>query len=139
MAGAFGHTYAENHVRQMDLPGADTANVEPVLPWYEALTAPGAPGADQMRHLKALIESRPMPDRVPDPSLIVDNGPRYDRVLASREKGYAFAYSYTGRTFTLRRGVVSGPKMPAAWFSPRDVAGTPDGSFDNRGDRRFPP
>src|SRR3546814_3124591 len=78
---------------QMYLPGADTANFEPVLPWYEALTAPGAPGADQMRHLKALIESRPMPDRVPDPSLIVDNGPRYDRVLASRGKGYAFAYS----------------------------------------------
>src|SRR3546814_8317412 len=87
MAGAFGHTYGENHVMQMYLPGADTANFEPVLPWYEALTAPGAPGADQMRHIKALIESRPMPDRVPDPSLIVEHGPRSDRVIASRGKG----------------------------------------------------
>src|SRR3546814_3301362 len=64
---------------QMYLPGADTANFEPILPWHQALTAPNAAGADQMRHLKALIESRPMLDRVPDPSLIVDNGPRYDR------------------------------------------------------------
>src|SRR3546814_3920654 len=59
---------------QMYLPGADTANFEPILPWHPALTAPNAAGADQMRHLKALIESRPMLDRVPDPSLIVDNG-----------------------------------------------------------------
>src|SRR3546814_3633217 len=63
MAGAFGHTYGENHVMQMYLPGADTANFEPILPWHQALTAPNAAGADQMRHLKALIESRPMLDR----------------------------------------------------------------------------
>src|SRR3546814_15733475 len=80
-----------------------------------------------------------MPDRVPDPSLIVDNGPRYDRVLASRGKGYAFAYSYTGRPFTLRLGVVSGPKIRAAWYSPRDGAVTPIGPFDNRGAPRFAP
>src|SRR3546814_13101191 len=80
-----------------------------------------------------------MPDRVPDPSLIVDNGPRYDRVLASRGKGYAFAYSYTARPFTLRLGVVSGPKIRAAWYSPRDGAVTPIGTFDKRGARRFDP
>src|SRR3546814_7139653 len=139
MAGAFGHTDGENHVMQMYLPGADTANFEPILPWHQALTAPNAAGADQMRHLKALIESRPMLDRVPDPSLIVDNGPRYDRVLASRGKGYAFAYSYSGRPFTLRLGAISGRQVRAAWYSPRDGALTPIGTFANRGSRRFDP
>src|SRR3546814_14994721 len=89
--------------------------------------------------LKALIESRPMPDRVPDPSLIVDNGPRYDRVLASRGKGYAFAYSYSGRPFTLRLGAISGRQVRAAWYSPRDAAVTRIGTFPNRGRPRFPP
>src|SRR3546814_14398467 len=39
----------------------------------------------------------------------------------------------------LRLGVVSGPKIRAAWYSPRDGAVTPIGTFDNRGARRFDP
>src|SRR3546814_20193598 len=92
-----------------------------------------------MRHLKALIESRPMLDRVPDPSLIVDNGPRYDRVLASRGKGYAFAYSYSGRPFTLRLGALSGRQVRAAWSSPRDGAVAPLGTFAHTGPRPLAP
>ena len=139
MAGAFGHTYGENHVMQMYLPGADTANFEPVLPWYEALEAPGAPGADQMRHLKALVESRPMTGRVPDQAMILDNAPRHDRILASRGDRYAFAYSYTGRPFTMRLGIIAGRTVRAAWYSPRNGTVTPIGSFANRGTRRFDP
>src|SRR3546814_14384143 len=101
---------------QMYLPGADTANFEPVLPWYEALTAPGAPAADRMRHLKALIESRPMPDRVSDLSLIVDNGTRHHRVLASRGQGSALAYLNTRAPFPPRLGVVSCPQIRLSWY-----------------------
>src|SRR3546814_13927558 len=116
MAGAFGHTYGENHVMQMYLPGADTANFEPILPWHQALTAPNAAGADQMRHLKALIESRPMPDRVPDPSLIVDNGPRQDRVLSIRVQCYAFAYTYSWPPFTPRPPSLTGRPVRPPWY-----------------------
>lgn len=139
MAGALGHSYGENNVMQMFLPGADTANFEPTLPWYDALEAPGAVGAGQMRHLRALIEARPMLERVPDQSLIVDNGVRYDRVLASRGTNYAFAYSYTGRPFTVRLGAIAGKRITATWYSPRDGSVVPAGSFDNRGSRRFDP
>jgi Protein of unknown function (DUF4038)/Putative collagen-binding domain of a collagenase len=139
MAGAFGHTYGENNVMQMFVTGSKDANFEPTLHWDKALTAPGAPGADQMRHLRTLIESRPMLERVPDQTMIADNGGRYDRVLASRGRGYAFAYTYSGRPFTLKLGAIAGSRVKAQWYSPRDGKFTPAGSFANRGVQRFDP
>ena len=136
MAGAFGHTYGENHIMQFFVAGADTANFEPNLDWRKAIEAPGA---NQMRHLRRLIESRPMLERVPDPSLIRDNGVRYDRVLASRGKSYAYAYAYTGRPFTMRLGAIGGRELKAQWYSPRDGSWVPIGIFANRGERRFDP
>src|SRR6218665_3948249 len=117
MAGAFGHTYGENHIMQFFTPGADTANFEPVTPWQQAIEAPGA---NEMQYLRRLIESRPMLERVPDQTMILDNGVRYDRVLASRGKAYAFAYTYTGRPFTVKLGAITGKQVRAHWVSPRD-------------------
>ena len=136
MAGAFGHSYGENNVMQMFVTGSKDANFEPSMHWDKALEAPGA---NQMRHLKSLIESRPMLERVPDQGMIIDNGVRYDRVLASRGKGYAFAYTYTGRPFTMKLGAISGGQVKAQWYSPRDGQFTPAGTFANRGERRFDP
>lgn len=136
MAGAFGHSYGENHVMQFFAAGSKDANFEPEQHWRAALQAPGA---TQMRHLRSLIESRPMLDRVPDQSLIPNNGTRYDRVAASRGKTYAFAYSYTGAPFTMRLGAISGRQVTARWYSPRDGSFTPAGTHPNRGERRFDP
>lgn len=139
MAGAFGHTYGENHVMQMFVAGSKDANFEPNQRWDTSLAAPGAPGADQMYHLRTLIESRPMLERVPDQAMIADNGVRYDRVLASRGKSYAFAYTYTGRPFTLKLGAIAGSRVKAQWYSPRDGRFTPAGEFANRGAQIFDP
>lgn len=136
MAGAFGHSYGENSVMQMLVPGKDTPNFGANQRWDTAIVAPGA---NQMRHLRSLIESRAMLERVPDQGLIRDNGTRYARVLASRGKGYAFAYTYTGRPFTMRLGAISGTRVIARWYSPRDGQFTSIGTFDNRGERRFDP
>ncbi|WP_052508067.1 glycoside hydrolase family 140 protein [Sphingomonas hengshuiensis] len=136
MAGAFGHSYGENSVMQMLVPGTYKPRFEADQRWDAALEAPGA---NQMRHLRALIEARPMLERVPDPTLILDNGVRYDRVLASRGRGYAFAYSYSGRAFTMRLGAIAGRRVVARWYSPRDGSVVVIGSFANRGERRFDP
>jgi hypothetical protein len=136
MAGAFGHSYGENNVMQMFVPGRDKPSFEADQRWDAAIEAPGA---NQMRHLRALIEARPMLERVPDQGLIRDNGARYARVLASRGRGYVFAYSYTGRPFTMRLGAISGQKVKANWYSPRDGRVVAAGSFANKGDRRFDP
>jgi hypothetical protein len=136
MAGAFGHTYGENSVMQMLDPARDEANFEANERWDRAIDAPGA---NQMRYLRALIESRPMLDRVPDQTLIRDNGTRYDRVLASRGRNYLFAYVYSGRPFTVRFGAIGGQQVRATWYSPRDGRTQVIGTFANHGDRRFDP
>src|SRR3546814_20548523 len=78
-----GHTYGENSVMQMYVPGRDKPAYGAELHWEEALDAPAA---SQMRHLKRLMLSRPYFERVPDQSLILANGVRYARVLATRGK-----------------------------------------------------
>ena len=136
-AGAFGHSYGHNDVMQMFVPGRDKPAYGADTLWEEALDHPGA---TQMRHLKALMLSRPFFERVPDQRLIAgDNGTGYGRVLATRGRGYAMAYSYTGRPFRIRMGLISGRKVRAAWFDPRSGAERPIGTFANIGERLFTP
>src|SRR3546814_5803077 len=92
-----------------------------------------------MRHLNRLMLSRPYCERVPDQSLILDNGVRYDRVLATRGRDYAMAYSYTGRPFRVRLGAIEGQRVRAAWYSTRTGETQAIGDFANRGERRFVP
>ena len=71
-AGAHGHTYGANGIFQFHLlsrPGEFDA----VTPWQEALSFPGA---GQMRHLRALMESRPFLTRIPDQGLVASEAPR---------------------------------------------------------------
>jgi hypothetical protein len=136
LAGAFGHTYGENNVMQMFVPGKYKPSFEADQRWDRAIDAPGA---NQMRHLRALFESRPMLERVPAQFLIADNGIRYDHVLASRGRSYAVAYAYSGRPFTIRLGAVSGRQVKVHWYSPRDGSLMPAGTFANKGTRRFDP
>jgi hypothetical protein len=136
MAGAFGHTYGDNDIMQMFVPGHGNGAFEANQDWREAIEAPGA---NQMRYLRALIEARPMLERVPDAAMIRDNGLRYERVLASRGRSYAFAYTYTGRRFTMNLGLISGRRVKATWYSPRDGKVVAAGLFANRGERRFDP
>lgn len=136
LAGAFGHTYGENSVMQFFVKGTRANAYWPELSWQDALDAPGA---TQMHHLKDLLLSRPFFERVPDQSLVPDSGPRYERVAATRGKGYAIAYTYTGRPFHVRMGKISGTRVRAAWFDPRTGRSTPIGIFANTGTRLFTP
>ena len=135
-AGACGHTYGDNAVMQMHKPGSKGAyGVRNT--WLEAIHDPGA---GQMRYLKALILSRPYFERVPDPSVIAgDPGERYDRLLATRGRGYAFVYTYTGRSFDVAMGRISGTKVKARWYNPRNGEAVLAGEFENRGIRHFDP
>jgi hypothetical protein len=136
-AGAFGHTYGNNAVMQMYKPDSGRGAYGPRNYWYEAIDDPGAV---QMQYLKALILSRPFFERIFDPSLIAsENGARYDYVIAARGGSYAFLYTYTGRTFDVSMGKISGEKIKAWWYSPRDGKAELLGEFDNKGVRSFDP
>ena len=117
-AGACGHTYGDNAVMQFHTAAAGKGDYSPRNFWPEALDDPGA---GQMRHLKALMLSRPYFDRVYDAEAVVaGSGEKYERLLATKGRDYLFVYSYTGRPFSVRPGAIAGRPLRAWWFNPRD-------------------
>jgi hypothetical protein len=159
--GAFGHTYGHHSVWQMWQPGRNPIN-NPLMPWYAAIDQPGA---RQMQYGRWLMESRPFLSRVPDDSILAthrsDNGPaaspggqatgltvptsvpgagRY-RFVATRdiEGTYAMVYAPVGRSFRVRMETITGAKVRAWWYNPRNGQATAIGTFDNRGEREFTP
>lgn len=132
-AGAFGHTYGCHDVWQMYSPKAEGIN-GPHLFWYDALSLPGA---SQMAYVKKLMTAFPITERVPDQSVIKENNyTPAERIQATRGNDYLFVYSSAGRPFTLVPNKISGEKLKAFWFSPRDGHSTSvfeiDHHFENK-------
>ncbi|SEJ65448.1 Putative collagen-binding domain of a collagenase [Dyadobacter sp. SG02] len=154
-AGACGFTYGNNGVMQMRHAGglansntnaaqASAGNQNAVssagsakLPsWEEAINDPGA---GQMVHLKKLMLSKPYFERVPDQSLIAENGERYDRLLATRGKDYALIYTWNGRDMKVNMGKIGGAKVNASWYDPRTGQTKVLGKIENKGIKTFNP
>lgn len=143
-SGACGHTYGNHAVWQMWAPGREPVN-NPLMPWFEAINQPGA---GQMQFARRLLESRPFLTRVPNEAIIVtDRVPtavpgagRY-RFVATRDASgtYAMVYTPVGRKFKVRMDKVTGPKVKAWWFNPRNGEATVLGEFANIGEREFVP
>ncbi|MCC7377220.1 MAG: glycoside hydrolase family 140 protein [Verrucomicrobiales bacterium] len=143
-SGAFGHTYGNHAVWQMWAPPRNPVN-NPLMPWSEAILQPGAA---QMQHGRALIESRPFFARIPDPDVLVtDRVPtsvpgtgRYHFASTRDSDGsYAMIYAPVGRAFKVRMDKITGPKVKAWWFNPRDGKATAIGTFPNTGEREVLP
>jgi hypothetical protein len=142
--GACGHTYGHHSVWQLWTPDRQPVN-NPLMPWTEAVLQPGAA---QMRHGRALVESRPFLSRVPDPELIVTDRVetalpgtgRYHFAATRDESGsFAMVYAPVGRRFTVRMEKISGGRVRAWWFNPRNGRATLVGEFPNSGEREFTP
>jgi Protein of unknown function (DUF4038)/Putative collagen-binding domain of a collagenase len=117
-AGGHGYTYGNHSMWQFFDKGRVPVN-GPIKDWHEALRAPGG---DQVRHLRALIESRPFLTRIPDQSLLLsDPSAGTKRVQATRdsEGTYAFVYCPAGRPVEVSLNWVEGPGVKAWWFDPR--------------------
>jgi hypothetical protein len=107
------------------------------LYWNEAIELPAA---NQMIFVKRLLMSRPMLDRVPDQSLIVENNLNpADRIQATRGRDYAFVYTSSGKSFTVNPGKVSGQSVKATWFDPRTGKTKPTETFANQQPQKFSP
>ncbi len=135
-AGAHGHTYGCHDIWQMYSPNRPAVN-GPHVYWPEAMELPGA---NQMKYVRQLMESRPMLERVPDQSLIVENnGPPAERIQATRGKNYAFVYSVAGRSFTVNMGKITGKTVKTAWFNPRTGETKENSTLSNAGQQKFTP
>lgn len=143
-SGAFGHTYGHHSVWQMAAPGRAPVN-HPLLPWFEALHAPGA---GQMQHARRLLESRPFLTRIPDDLLIVAENPptaipgagRY-RFVGTRDQSGSWAMIYVpaGRAFSVKTSLLSGSTLNAWWFNPRTGAAVSAGRILKTDTHRFTP
>ena len=101
-----------------------------------------------MQHAKRLLLSRPYLTRVPDDSIIVtDRVPtsvpgagRY-RFVATRDASgsYAMVYAPIGRKFKVHMDKITGPKVKAWWYNPRDGKAEAIGVFSNEGEHEFAP
>lgn len=142
--GACGHTYGNHAVWQMWALGRNPIN-NPLMPWSEAINQPGAA---QMRYGRALIESRPFLTRIPDDSILVTDrvptsvpgaGRYHFSATRDEDASYAMVYAPVGRRFSVNMDKISGSKVKAWWFNPRDGKATIIGEFANAGVRQFTP
>jgi hypothetical protein len=135
-AGGCGYTYGDNAVMQMRKSGETGGAYGAQDYWFTAINDPGA---GQMMHLKNLMLSRPYLERVPDQSLIAEQGQKYDYLIATRGKAYAFIYTYNGRNIKVNMGRIAGEKVKATWYNPRNGSKTDIGIFPNKGIKEFDP
>ena len=142
--GACGHTYGHHSVWQMAAPGRAPVTT-PLLPWTEAIDQPGA---RQMQFGRRLVESRPFLTRIPADDVIVPAavptaipGEGRYRFVATRDADGAYAMIYVpiGRKFSVRMSVISGSKVKAWWYNPRNGAATAASEFPNTGEHEFTP
>jgi hypothetical protein len=120
-------------------PGRHPAVTAARTPWKEALDLPGA---GQVRHARALIETHEAHARVPDQSLIASEvGAGGDHVQACRagDGAWALLYLPTGKAVTVDLSKLTGEKLSATWFDPRTGKETAAGAFAREGKREFTP
>ena len=110
-SGAFGFTYGADRVWQC---GGG---------WMDALEYEGA---FDMRHLRHLMESRPMLRLIPDQSMLrsdvgdIRKNASYCAVLRSKDGNCTLVYSAKGLPVPIDLSKMSGTTLNAWWYSPRD-------------------
>ena len=130
-AGSCGHTYGHNSIMQFVRPGIEGAYFADgdSKPWWRAMDDPGR---KQLKHLKDLMLAFPYFERVADSLIVVDNGIRYDRLLATRGNDYLLVYNHSGRQMTLDLSRISGNEKSLWWMNPTNgelhyIGTRPDG------------
>ncbi len=117
-AGAFGQTYGCHDVWQMYNLDKQPIN-GPSRPWMAALDLPMA---NQVKHLKNLILSRPFLTRIPDQKMIISLQEEDDNyVTATRDinGSYAMFYFPTGKEVSIDLSVLNGKKLIGWWYDTR--------------------
>lgn len=121
-AGALGHSYGHWYI----WPFVDSEHIHP---YSDIAKLRGDWRADylhdevaeQVRHFRGLMESRPFHTGVPDQSIVADAGEGLARKQATRgaDGAYLMVYSPDGGGFTVDLTVLSGTAVDAYWYDPR--------------------
>jgi hypothetical protein len=97
-------------------------------------------GAKQVGLMRRLFELRPWHKLVPDPALLAAKSAEdADHVRAARAEDGSFALAYlpTGKTVSIQMNKLTGKKIVASWYDPRDGTWRDAGEHANTGVREF--
>ncbi len=130
LGGGFGHAYGSPN---WNLPKN----------WREVLELPGA---NSLKHLHALMESRPWWKLIPDVKNVVAVEGRgafatndYAVTALANDGSFGLCYLPTKRTLTIDLSKLSGAKVNASWFNPRTGETTSASSITDKQRHKFEP
>lgn len=137
LAGSFGYTYGNNAIWQMWEPGTSYA-IPCNMSWREAMDRPGA---DDLRHMRKLFESRPFYKLIPDQSVIygpVPGGREHIRAAIADDKSFMLVYLSVGQTVNVNMEKLDHP-VNAWWYDTREGTSRSANEYANEGIREFTP
>jgi len=136
-AGAFGHTYGNNNIWQMNNQD-NSDRIWPNRTWDKALNSPGA---GQLIHLRNLMESRPFLSRIPDQSLLMGDNPSYasdhirvtrDGTFGASDATYIMVYLPYYKSFKINTQVIPGTRLKVWWYNPQTGQAYLQATLDNQ-------
>jgi hypothetical protein len=105
--------------------------------WKGALRRPGA---EDMRHLRALWEMRPFHLLDPQQGLVACDNPRdgrHVRAALARNRSFALVYIPVPGSVSIRLDRLEGESVSAWWFNPRDGSRLEEGILAAGGEHVF--
>ncbi|MEM6322012.1 MAG: glycoside hydrolase family 140 protein [Bacteroidota bacterium] len=120
-AGGFGQTYGCHAVWQMFTNDRKGIN-QPLRPWPKALDLPMA---NQVKHLKNLMLSRPFLSRIPFQEMVVtaqQDDESYVIATKDQNGSYAMVYFPTGQPTELDLSTLTGDNLDIWWYDTRTGA-----------------
>ncbi len=137
-AGGCGVTYGHHAMWQFYDPARDEPVNFPDRHWHQAIVRPAA---NQVLHLRRLIESLPYFTRIPDDGIIArgqtDHPASHLTATRDSESRYALIYIPNTQTITVRMDCIKGSHASASWYDPRTGTTSPIGHFAPTGTRTF--
>lgn len=138
LSGACGYTYGNNAVWQMFKKGGYVA-IPALTDWREALDRDGA---NQLRYMRNIFETRPISSIVPDQSVVYGQNPEdssHVRSATALNNKSLLVYLAVGQPVSVYTGKVTDSKLNGYWYNPRDGKVIAIGEFDNKTIMGFSP
>jgi len=138
LSGACGYTYGNNAVFQMFKKGSKIG-IPCLYDWRESMDRPGA---NDIRHVRKLFETRDFSKLIPDQSIIYGKNYKDDnhiRAAVANDGSFLIAYLAVGQPVKIVMKKIKADNVKATWFNPREGATIPAGECPSIGIVNFTP
>ncbi len=138
LSGAAGYTYGNNAIWQM-FKNQESFAIPCLYNWRESLDRPGA---DDIQHVRKLFEARDFSVLIPDQSAVYGSNPNdssHVRAAVAADGAFMIVYLSVGQQTKLALHKISGTKVKATWYNPREGESIDAGEYENHGYVNFVP